>query len=123
MGKIPIITKIKASDSVEDNSIYRRGYLVDAERVGFGEARAKIEDKQTGDTKYVNVRNVSAMLGAHSNYVSDEFQEQFGADSGGKNPGNYPHEILLELLDTRVENSSINDLTFYYNNDVATVKK
>jgi hypothetical protein len=123
MGRISIITKIKASDSVEDDPIYRRGYLVDAEKVGFGEARAQIEDKQTGDTEYVNVKNVSAMLGAHSNYVSDEFQEQFSATSGDKNPGNYPHEILLELLDTRVRNSNISDLTFYYNNDVASVKK
>lgn len=123
MDKVPIITKIKASDSVKDDPTYRRGYLVDAEKIGFGEARARIEDKKTGNTQFINIKNVSAMLGSHSNYVSDEFQEQFSAEPDGNNPGNYPHEILLELLDTRVKNSNVNDLTFYYNTDVASAQK
>lgn len=102
-----ILPTISASEEVENDEEYRRGYLIDAEKHSFDSARLKIEDTKSGENRFLDVEYVSGLLGRYSKQFESEYYEKF--EVGGKNPGDYPAEIIRRLLDTRT-----GGLTFYY---------
>lgn len=105
-AKSPLLIKLSAAASVEDDPEYREGVLLSAEQQGVREVLLRLEDKQTGQQTTLSTSHISGLWGANKSYLDADVYDELSASPPEK-PN--PAEKAEAMLDTRTDG-----LRFYY---------